>query len=310
MLPRVNQPLYGKFTKEDYEAMLKELHREYLNGFATMASRLRYNPPKQTQVMTTVGMEPVKQCSVMQAQLPLSGWFGSKTIYFDYSQEGPTNRSSVTSLFKPDGSLAAVYESSYLTLIRTALMVILTTEQAGLKLNESTVVGLIGAGKVNFGVLYLLNHMRGVKHFFIHTRSECERFREKTKSLGIELHDDPGYPPKHLLRRCDFVASATTSHKPALNLEAVREQRLLIALDTGYLFGPSIREELFHFTDHPEQLTNHRELEFPYDLHWREPYCLTGFSEGFLPAIVSLYGVALADIVVAKGAYEREQSTG
>jgi hypothetical protein len=297
-----SKPDAQNFTIDELDDVLTLLNVEYIAQFSDYKIRIQ-NPPKIVKVLGAEGAIPTKTCSVVYGYLSHNGFFGSKTVYSEDTPEG-TKRQSVTNLFDPSGKLVAVYESSNLTVLRCGLMAVYTAEKMA-PLEPKNVVGLIGLGKINLGILNLLYRMRGVRNFVVRPSRFAKSPGEINPRINIFV-DDSNKEFSNAMRYTTFVSSATTNSEKTRLLSAgeVRGPGLLIAWDTGYMFGPSVRTERTHYSDYPEQLKLVKDIEFPWDFSF-DPEPLINFNRNETPAIVSLYGIGMLDVLVAYAAFRK-----
>jgi hypothetical protein len=107
------------------------------------------------------------------------------------------------------------------------------------------------------------------------------------------------------LNRCDVVISATnsTNKEDAIEVDRLDKVKLFVAQDSGYIWGPDFRDRIPSYADDPDQLHKAFDHEFPYDTKRVNFQSLTSIKKGGRSAVY-LYGIALADVLIAQYLYE------
>jgi ornithine cyclodeaminase/alanine dehydrogenase-like protein (mu-crystallin family) len=288
---------------------------EYRAAFTTWESRQLYNPSKLTQVMkkNVETNEPISSCSVMWGRLPISGYFGTKTIYYSY--DIPLKRSSRTVLFDSTGDVAGIYDANVLTAIRCGLLAILAIKQTGKVITKDSTVGLVGFGKINSMVGRVLKAYYNIAGYVIRD-PKCNAMSAEHWMPSNTRFESLNTPSK-LLKECDIIVTATTNSdlENALGLEDVTNggKRLIICLDLGWLLKNGLNPHISCCTDHPEQLIEHWKEEFPWDpVGMHLPPMVPGQCPKFdqtstKQTIISyIYGIAVADIAIAAYLHSQE----
>ncbi len=248
-----------------------------------------------------------------QWQLPLTamaaklsdGTAGVKAVLLN---ENTGDMTAYTSVFYTDGS-SKVVNSIELTRYRCALMAALATD-GRVNLQKGSKVGFIGSGRINLYTAKVFNILFGVEDFVIagskdHPMKNFEEFSQ----LGFTRVDCRANQFR-FLRTCDVVISATTATAEAeiIEFDKLSGPSLFIAQDSGFIFGESFRHNCNSFSDSPSQLFNHWHNEFPWDITLKTgslPVAdLNATGCDGRPSAVYLYGIALADVVVAAEAWE------
>jgi hypothetical protein len=302
---RIPAPNITDFTQTDLNQMLKQIDEEYYCSFKSERCHA-FNPLKTTAIhdLDSFG-SPRKVTSMMWAKLPVSLCSGSKTVYYEETPTG-MKRSSITCVFNANGDLLGAVESSQLTALRCGLLAVSAAERV-MRLNKDTTVGLIGAGKINFGVANVLHKLRGVRRFIITSRNV-----KRTQDFMFDLAK--ACDPSHIFKAgptldqfkqgMNVVSSATTNSDPKqmLSYRELRGPSLFLTFDTGFMLDETFRDgkRMLHFSDYPAQLDAVREIEFPYDQKWTTPKPLCELGLADRAACVSFYGIAMADIVCAR----------
>lgn len=185
-----------------------------------------------------------------------------------------------------------------LTPVRCSLMTCLAVDMLSKRPKK---IGYIGNGRINLENCKAISKLIG-KHIAIIRGSERDReknydkFRDVARFVYVDNTEDLS-----LLNRCDVVIACTSTADEAdmIENELLRDVPLVIALDSGYLLGETFRTERKLYTDHVEQLLAHYKDEFPRDKEVHKHEQLKKDKEK-TPKLVSLFGIALADLVTAK----------
>jgi hypothetical protein len=282
---------------------LHHLRREYQAAFADPAARLHHNPPKTGIVLERYPEGPPKRLvNTMVAHLPMSGLFGSKTIYVEERPGQGLVRRGVTQVYSPDGQLLAQVDAGEFNPVRCGLIAALCTELMGCPPTSTSRLGLVGLGKVNTELARVMAELYGVSLAYVVPGSNTRMHR----LVGLGYAGRVVGPES--LGACDLVSCATTAYRKeeALTPEQMGvdlgRTRLWLAWDTGYILGPEFRRDYPVISDHPEQLRKHWADEFPWDS--RPPEHILSVTEAaalarIAPVPVYMYGVAVADVVVA-----------
>jgi len=283
-------------VKSTYER-LKSEYRSLTEGSFNSAC------PSKITIETRLG----EKSRIMQ--MPLSamvarlqdGTSGVKAVLLD---ENTGDMTSYTSVFYPDGT-SKVVESTELTRLRCALMAAFATE-GRVELKKGSRVGFIGAGRINLCTAQVLNILFGVEDFVIvgSTSNPAKNF-EKFWDIG-RTKIDSFHTGFEYLKTCDVVISATTAmtREDSIHFSQLEGPKLFISQDGGFIFGESFRSACRSFSDSPTQILDHWKEEFP----WDQPGCFVGiedmnrFARAGQSSVVYLYGIAMADVVVAEAA--------
>lgn len=282
-----------------------KLKYEYLRAATNGSSFLKSNPSKQSLVLKYAQEDvPELFVNVMAAKLS-DGTCGAKVIRVD---EKTGNTTSYTTVYKPDGT-AMIVESADLTRLRCGMMAALSAEfyLGRSALNSETRVGFIGNGRTNIKTAQVFFELFGIRKFVIcgHPSFPARNYDKFIEYGNVEVASrDNGYEP---LRKCDIVISCTNtvSECDILEYEQLKGPKLFISQDGGYIFGESFRKECGTFSDHPTQLLHAAPHEFPWDKGELSVVFPIEMLEKLpvsdkVPAVY-LYGIALADVVVAIG---------
>ena len=252
------------------------------------------NPPKQSIPLHTDANGIVQAyANVMGARV--GDHVGTKLVIVDEEAGTMTAR---TLVFDRWGTLVRNVESATLTALRCGMMAGLAAEffYGRELLDRSTKVGLIGIGQLNIWTAHVFRHLYGVERFWIKGSP-----RHPMKNAEWLVNCDTVLATEADLRGCDVVISATNvpDQGESLSYERIGGAELFIAQDGGWLLDRSFRAHLPSFTDNVDQLRGHWDDEFPGE---RIPTLLSLDAPALRVApraAVYLYGVALADIVVA-----------
>ena len=148
---------------------------------------------------------------VLAAATPTLGVMGFKT----YTVFRSGMRVVVMLFSAVDGRLLSIIEADWLGRIRTGATSGLATKY--LARLDSSVVGLIGAGKQAVTQLMGVSAVRQMKSVYVYSRRlpECEMFcNEMMRRLSIEVR--PVASPRQAVEDADIVITATTSPEPIL----------------------------------------------------------------------------------------------
>lgn len=266
------------------------------------------HPIKQSYTLSqTEDGLPISYVNIMSARLE-NGICGTKLIHVD---EGKGQSSSVISFVDGTGEVRSV-SGDFITPLRCGLMVAHALQNYyGIHRNSEIRIGLIGTGKINRMTAYVLRALWGINNFVargspLNPYKNAHQLRENDSfSVEVDATEDLA-----LLNTCYAVISATNTLSPAhaipFSLFAGGESSpsLFIAQDSGYIFGPSFREQLPSYADYPDQLQAHFAEEFPYD---SEQVVFHPLNRGIKHnrAAVYLYGMAFADVAVAHYLFEK-----
>lgn len=299
--------------------MYAKLKDEYLRSFGG-AFFLSDNPMKKSIVLSkTEDGLPNEFVNVMSSKLT-NGTFGTKVIKVS---EETGDMDSITVVFGHDGQTQAI-DSVELTRIRCGLMAALSIDlffngEVGRVIGfiggrPAKKIGFIGGGRTNLWTAKILNQLFGCNSFVI-VGSESNPYPallSEFSALGSASITTRawGYDD---LRGCDVVISCTnaTNAESVIDYEDVSGPKLFISQDGGYIFGESFRKVCVSVSDYPSQILSHVETEFPWDdvaPSIMEPLvslCEIGVGADALgkamkPTAVYLYGIALADVVLAE----------
>lgn len=221
------------------------------------------------------------------------GIVGSKTVYVN---EAKGVLDSETVLRFPHENKLVKIDSGYLTILRSGLFAAYAIRRAGYVDKR---IGLIGGGKINLMTAAFLSAMGVREIVLIGGRQRVDKnVQVFTKLTGLNV-----LTGVDCLRTCAVLISCTTNNeeRDLILPEHAPNVGMVIAQDGGFTLSPKWRERFWRtYTDHPTQLANHWNEEFPYDttgggvLH---PLHTLG-RESYVG--VYLYGTILADIIAAQ----------
>lgn len=302
------RPMLSSFDVAQLRCLLDSFKTEYEPAFSDEKARVRLNPFKLVKVKGTTNGIPTATISSLYGSLPISHWYGTKTV-LSSEELGRVRRKSVTVLFDDNNVLRAIYDSSSLTTLRCAIMAAYVLQKTNRKTDESIL--LVGAGKVNHAIMEVLSRLEKFYKFDVVSRSPL-RLNSFKRTFGVEL-------TKHLVEEFeptgigyDIISTATTNiaYSDRLKPEIYKHSKLVLSFDTGYMMP--MDPKFTFFSDYPEQLFEVHDMEFPFDFDEdfnpiRNFHCMTEITKFDLPAIVYFYGIGLGDILVAQHAYYRSQ---
>jgi hypothetical protein len=286
--------------------VLDELRREYL------AQQPGDNPVKSSITLErTPSGEPLRFVNFMAARLS-NGVFGQKTVIVD--ETAGVMRGDIT-LYDARGNLLSRAPADFITRLRCGYMTAMAIDLffEGRRDRHRLKIGFIGAGRINQTIRLVLRDEWGCGDFKVVGSPRAPRRHE----ADWAAHSDTVDRVEDLDDR-DVIVSCTNIFDPAERVSLDRLSRngagprLYIAHDTGWLLDESFRASSDAFADNPAQLDHARASEFFWDKTPPRfvPGDWLGGSEfrgahrsydGTFPAVAYLYGIALADLVVAKG---------
>lgn len=176
---------------------------------------------------------------LLAAAVPSLGVVGFKT----YTAFRSGMRYVVMLFSTVDGHLLSMIEADYLGRMRTGATSGLATKY--LARSESTVVGLIGAGKQAYTQVLGVCAVRQVRAVNVFSRDlpACEKFcHELTQRLAIEVRPVPS--ARRALENADIVITATTSPEPVLPGDWLKSGCHINAIGSNW----ATRRELDHAT--------------------------------------------------------------
>lgn len=261
-----------------------------------------HNPPKQSITMREDEHGVCAYTNFMGARLS-TGEVAVKAICVDEDENLTRSR---TIVFDQTGAIIRNIDSVFLTNLRCGMMAALAAEKFFGEISPDTVVGLIGTGPMNVITAHVFRRLFGVTDFVVkgsprNPAKNIELFPLDTRPVVSATGLDE-------LKLCDVVISATSvpDTSESLAYDQLPQPALYIAQDGGWMLGESFRRELPGFSDNPAQLVSHARDEFPeYPKHkWAIEHFEDLRSDRFMSgrvrqAVVYLYGIALADAVVA-----------
>lgn len=265
------------------------------------------NPPKASITLDTFdGGLPSVFLNSMVSVLT-DGFYGTKIIRVD---EPAGRMSGQVAIFDPAGDLVGTLPASDVTPIRCGLMAALAADTFFAGRVSNRPVGFIGAGRINTATAGVFSTLFGHKEFLVknsHVNPHKQLDLASFKSLGsysqrsVYAHEE--------LSDCEIIVSCT-SQRPEYPLAHHREfkvrdnhSRLFVAQDMGWLLAPDFRALVPCFTDDLVQTMANFDAEFPNDTSHTDMLDFTsaGFSHfSYREAVAYLYGIAMADVVVAR----------
>lgn len=267
----------------------------YSDLFTNKRLRAKYNPPK-TMVVTKYATNgiPLSYLMMMPALL-LDGTVVAKTIYVEDAANRTRGRIELYHVGWATSNLDAVA----ITHMRSALMAGLAIHYAGLA-DYPLKIGFIGNGPMNIAAVHLLSKLFNIATVVLRgsSKQRDKNYVSFAEHCADVIVDDSHNG--HRLSRCDVVISCTSNADPAqaLPYEALSVVPLVIVQDgnAGGIHFTSLPEWIY--VDHPEQSLDHWEDEFGIG-NVPQLLDLTGLSSHEGPALVSLYGAAYFDGLLA-----------
>lgn len=294
------------------------------------------NPEKMSLTLTEdeVTGEALDYCNVMTARTS-DGYFASKNIIID--QDG-VNSSSTLALYSPAFTKIAEYDFLDLTRLRCAVLACVaiadkTSKQKGLVPS----VAFVGLGRINKLIMKCLNLIYGSKgwscylyarHGHLSDSVTVEDIRHGIMRSGLPVKCYSTYKTLlHEGNQLDFVVTSTSANYKADRIFEshipVDSKVSFITFDTGYIVDRSIRNSLVHYCDSVSQAIHMAQGndEFPHD-NYKQDWAKGGpqkcmptpfktllefptspsasFSYRFDPYVLTLTGMALYDLILAK----------
>ncbi len=261
---------------------------------------------------------------IMAASIPTMGVMGHKTytVFRDAMQFIVMLHSA------QDGELLALIEAVYLGGMRTGATSALATTY--LSRQDSSVVGLIGAGKQAAMQLLGVCSVRPITQVFVYSRRlyECEQFcREMSAQFSIEVR--PAASPREAVENADIVITATTSPDPVFPGDWLRPGCHVNAIGSNWAGRREIdlatlqRSDLVVVESRAQALAEAGDLIIPAEagqFDWNRVYEMASVVAGSAPRRqspeeITLYkglGIGLEDIATAGLVYRlaREQGRG
>lgn len=248
-----------------YQAAYEKLKHDYELAATTTETLNHYSPIKKVRVLHSIHGIPSVTLTKMHG-VALDGFSVDKTIYVN--DEVCSTDDDVV-LHDTHNHLAKRFHNVGLTILRCGLMTCVALEEAMKLLGLSQIgrVGFIGNGKTNLQNADCIHEIFGVSDFVIRgshrDRSKnLDKYKQITDSVRV---DDT--PDCSLLNTCDVIVSCTSTCDPAdqISTKILKQPRILIALDTGYLLDESFRKECEAFSDDVAQLNAYYDEEFIFD---------------------------------------------
>ncbi|WP_216901293.1 ornithine cyclodeaminase family protein [Nocardia alni] len=127
----------------------------------------------------------------------------------------PVQRSTIIITSAITGECVAILDGRAITAMRTAATSAVATKY--LALQESSVLGLIGAGNLAIEHAHAIADVRRLREIVVWSRTAetLERFRARTESLDIPTRSADS--PESVLARSDIVCTLTPSREPIVS---------------------------------------------------------------------------------------------
>jgi alanine dehydrogenase len=165
----------------------------------------------------------------MSASLPPLGYAGLKS----YTSVGEALRFMV-SLYKEDGTLAAMIEANKLSQLRTAAASAVATKYMARE--KSSKLGVFGAGFQAFAQIAAICSVRPIDSILVYSRNaaKCAAFcKEVSVATGIKA--SPAASPETAVREMDVIVTATNSSTPVFMGEWLPKGVHINAIGATYL---------------------------------------------------------------------------
>lgn len=276
---------------------IKPTYEKVVEGFnrcmGTSEVRSFHCPVKSIRTIQEIDGVPVVQISNMYGYI--NGIYGFKSIYVNDINGAYHEDIKIVK----NGKLYEFHDVG-LTPYRCSLMTCLAISKFGIDFSS---VGFIGNGRINIQNCKAITEIFGSKDIVIRgsARNRGKNIEKFNEVCGGRVRVDV-YSDLRLINECDIVVVCTSSYKQEdlISTAQLRNPKLIIALDCGYLLDESFRAERDSYTDYIEQLNAYYDEEFPYDSKMYDIKQLNNdcrFQQG--RSVVYLHGIGIADIIVA-----------
>ena len=146
-----------------------------------------------------------------------------KTVsIFPENADLPTTQGNILVSNLEDGRHIASMEASYLTRLRTGAMTAIATDK--LARRNSTVLGVIGTGRMAFEQVLGVLEVRDIKKIilFNRTRSKAKKFKEDLEAFGVESSIEVAGDVNRVVTGSDILNCATQSKTPVFDGSALK----------------------------------------------------------------------------------------
>lgn len=146
-----------------------------------------------------------------------------KTVsIFPENADLPTTQGNILVSNLEDGRHIASMEASYLTRLRTGAMTAIATDK--LARRNSTVLGVIGTGRMAFEQVLGVLEVRDIKKIilFNRTRSKAKKFKEDLEAFGVESGIEIAGDVNRVVTGSDILNCATQSKTPVFDGSALK----------------------------------------------------------------------------------------
>lgn len=147
-----------------------------------------------------------------------------KTVsIFPENADLPTTQGNILVSNLEDGRHIASMEASYLTRLRTGAMTAIATDK--LARRNSTVLGVIGTGRMAFEQVLGVLEVRDIKKIilFNRTRSKAKKFKEDLEAFGVESSIEVAGDVNRVVTGSDILNCATQSKTPVFDGSALKK---------------------------------------------------------------------------------------
>jgi ornithine cyclodeaminase/alanine dehydrogenase-like protein (mu-crystallin family) len=253
----------------------------------------QYNGEQKTPEKTTFSLSKEQGLTMRYVNvLPATyaGRAGAKVIFVDEY----TGRTVAKIISVSERGDIKVIDALDITVKRCSYMAALAAGYAH-KRGSMLSLGIVGYGKIGKECESLFRRLFNITKLVVISspRKAEESDTYEGKMRKVITHDTKQ------LAACDVVITATTTRPDDTRLQLLPgyNNQLFISFDSGYMLDSEYRE-LPCFSDDPEQLMSHWREEFPFDIN---PVEINTLQRGIRPgASIYLYGIGLADFVIAK----------
>jgi len=294
-----------------YTTAYQKLKQDYITAATTTETLDRYSPIKKVRVLSSIHGVPSVTLTQMHG-IALDGFSVDKTICVN--DELCSTDDDVV-LVDDKNHVAERYHNAGLTRLRCGLMTCVALEEASILLGIAQIkrVGFIGNGRTNVQNADCIHDVFGISDFVIRGSARdraknLNMYKKLTDTVAVDDTDD-----LRLLNSCDAVVSCTSTCDPADQISALQlsKPKIMIALDTGYLFDESFRKECESYSDDIDQLNAYYGEEFIFDKQKYPLKQLMMDKTVSKPRLcVYMFGISFADAEIAEMLYRHQVSTG
>ena len=286
-------------SASEYNSLYCVAKEEFLQ-FAKILKKGTVCPIKAVHEIDNVDGIATRTTTIMTGYLG-DGYSIHKTIEIDDT----VSTTVEASMLYKNGKLVACYGDGF-TPIRCGVMACVAigiiAESIPAVLDKP--IGIIGNGRISQSVCKAAKAIFGISNIVIHgKKGNYGKNYEEFANICEAVEVDENFSK---LEKCGVVITCTSSFTPENLIETaqLKNADAIISLDMGYILGESFRKERRSYTDYVEQAEAHYCDEFPFDENIAEMKQL-GVEAVQHGSVIYMYGIGIADAVVARFLYER-----